>query len=134
MPTRDEPRLTIRLDSGLDGRLGGAARGAGVRKGTLARRAMELGLDAAIEEARAAGDRHPPSARIDASPAARGGRPRVVGGAEARLDGRVAADFFGGDMMRARRAINAGQVFVAGETVRDPMAMVPDWMGVAVDA
>ena len=54
MPTRDEPRLTLRLGFALDGRLDGAAEGVGVKKGTLARRAIELGLEGAVEEARVA--------------------------------------------------------------------------------
>ena len=40
-----------------------------------------------------------------------------------RLDGLVAG-LVGGDMMRARRAINLGLVRVAGRVVRDPMARV----------
>ena len=144
MPTRDEPRLTIRLGEGLDERLTGAALGVGVRKGTLVRRAIELGLELAVEEVRAVGgaggngdapDRSPgrgaklpvpPTGRVDASSAARGER-RVMRAARAavgafRLDEVVAPVV--GDMVRARRAINAGLVRVGGRVVRDPMARV----------
>ena len=136
MPTRDEPRLTIRLGTDLGGRLDGAALGTGVPKGTLVRRAIELGLEGAVEEVRAG--------RVDGSPAARGevspargvddpwDRAAVQAGAELvravpvrerfRLDEVVAPVV--GDMVRARRAINAGLVRVGGRVVRDPMARV----------
>lgn len=144
MPTRDEPRLTIRLGGALAARLEGAALGTGVKRGTLMRRAMELGLEEAVAEVRAVGgaggngdapDRSPgrgaklpvpPTGRVDGSPAARGGR-RVMPAARAavgafRLDEVVAP--LVGDMVRARRAINAGLVRVGGRVVRDPMLRV----------
>jgi len=144
MPGRDDPRLTIRLSGELDGRLEGAAAGAGVAKGALARRAMELGFREAVVEARGGGMRaaNGLGGEVDASPAARGELPVVGGGdgngdAAGRSPGRAAKPSLPptarldevvapvvGDMVRARRAINAGLVRVGGRVVRDPMARV----------
>ena len=111
-------------------KLDGAALGAGVRRGTLVRRAIELGLERAAEEAREeragreGGERIAAGIRRDhASPAARRERPKpAVVPAAYRLDECVAP--LVGDMVRARRAINAGLVRVGGRVVRDPMARV----------
>ena len=72
-----------------------------MKKGTLARRAIELGLDAAIEEARGAdlerdlvvahravrrGAGRPAGVEVDGSPAARGGRRGAAGGGDGNGD------------------------------------------------
>lgn len=163
MPTRDEPRLTLRLGFALDGRLDGAAEGVGVKKGTLARRAIELGLEGAVEEARVARVEREllvaqraarRGARVDGSPAARGGRRGAAGGGDGngdaagrspgraaklspppaalRLDGIVAER--AGGMLEARRAVNAGLVRVDGVVVRDPMTLVPAGARVVVES
>lgn len=107
-----------------------------MKKGTLARRAIELGLDAAIEEARFGRGPAVAQARGEiASPAARGGRlvPGVAGARKAgRLDDAVAA--VTGGMLEARRAINAGLVRVDGVVVRDPMTLVPAGARVVVES
>lgn len=132
MPTRDEPRVTIRLGGEFDARLEGAASGLGVAKGALARRAMELGFEAALEEGRRDGGLRR---------AAGSGRGRVVDREEdvvvgvrpgGRLDGLVAVRT--GGMLEARRAINAGLVRVDGRVVRDPMTLVPAGARVVVES
>ena len=123
MPTRDDPRLTLRLSGELDARLDGAALGSGVAKGALARRAMELGLAEAVAEVQVgdSGGRLRRARRHDVSPAARGKAPPAVR-ESFRLDEHVAPRV--GDMLRARRAINAGLVRVDGVVARDPFSMV----------
>jgi len=124
MPTRDDPRLTLRLSAELDARLDGAALGSGVAKGALARRAMELGLELAVAEVQVGEPSVPRlrrARRHDVSPAARGKAPPAVR-ESFRLDEHVAPRV--GDMLRARRAINAGLVRVDGVVARDPFSMV----------
>lgn len=124
---------------------------------------MELGLEAAIEEARGVeagrrGERvrvaRDAVARVDGSPAARGGRRGAAGGGDGngdaagrspgraaklspppaalRLDGIVAER--AGGMLEARRAVNAGLVRVDGVVVRDPMTLVPAGARVVVES
>ena len=125
--------MTLRLGGEFDARLGGAAAGLGVAKGALARRAMELGFEAALEEGRRDGGLRRAAGCV-------GGRvvdreDDVVVGVRpgGRLDGLVAVRT-GGDFMRARRAINAGLVRVDGVVVRDPAVVVAPAARVTVDA
>lgn len=123
MPTRDDPRLTLRLSGELDARLDGAALGSGVAKGALARRAMELGLAEAVAEVQTGEAVVRRAARVARDQVGRPAAPGTLVEARAfRLDEHVAPRV--GDMLRARRAINAGLVRVDGVVARDPFSMV----------
>ena len=78
---------------------------------------MELGLEGAVAEVQAGA---PARARSSSGPAK--SEPAPAARESFRLDEHVAGRV--GDMLRARRAINAGLVRVDGVVARDPFSMV----------